>query len=136
MTKLLRSYPGQINDLIELLTQIEGENLTLVELGSFMGESMEIFASSNKFKKIYCVDPWKNGYDNTDFSSNLTENAETIFDDRHKNFNFVTKLKMTGDEAVKLFENKSIDMVYIDALHTPDAVKKDIINKIKICLLK
>ena len=50
---MLRTYPGQINDILELIENIDGNNLTLVEVGSYMGESMEIFAKSGKFKKIY-----------------------------------------------------------------------------------
>ena len=49
---MLRKHEGQINDIIELIENIEGDNLTLIEVGSYMGESMELFAKSGKFKKI------------------------------------------------------------------------------------
>ena len=61
MEKGLRTYPQQKKDLEILISKINGENLTLVEIGSYMGESMEIFAQSGKFSKIICIDPWTNG---------------------------------------------------------------------------
>jgi hypothetical protein len=127
----LRHYPGQINDLIELLQNIEGSDLTLVEVGSFEGESMEIFAKSGKFKKIYCVDPWQNGYDETDTSNNMVENAEVSFDAKKTQYPFVTKIKLKSLDAVNLFDDDSIDMVYIDGDHRPESVKLDIINWVK-----
>jgi hypothetical protein len=125
---MLRVYPGQIRDLTLLLEKIEGNELTLVEIGSFMGESMEIFARSGKFKKIYCVDPWKNGYDLTDGSSHIVESAESSFDVRHANYNFVEKIKLESLVASEKFADESIDMIYIDGNHQPDMVKKDILS--------
>jgi hypothetical protein len=85
MEEKLRSYPQQKKDLEILLSQINRENLTLVEIGSYMGESMDIFAQSNKFSKIFCVDPWTNGYDDGDASSFDCEYAEKHFDKRKNN---------------------------------------------------
>ena len=100
----------------------------MVEIGSFEGESMEIFANSGKFSKIYCIDPWTNGYDMDDSSSELVEFVESSFDIRKSNFPFVEKIKMTSLDGVKLFEDSSIDMVYIDGNHRPEMIKLDIIN--------
>lgn len=121
---MLRTYPGQINDLIELLENIKGVDLTLVEVGSYMGESMEIFAKSGKFKKIFCVDPWLD----SDTTTNNVSESEKHFDEKKLNYHFVEKIKMTSINASKLFENETVDMVYIDAEHTPEAVKNDILN--------
>jgi predicted O-methyltransferase YrrM len=125
---MLRTYQGQIKDLQLILEQINKKNLIMVEIGSFMGESMEIFANSGLFDKIYCVDPWKNGYDDTDGSSNMVEIAEATFDNKKSKFNFVEKIKSPSLEACERFENESIDMVYIDGNHQPNMVKKDIIS--------
>lgn len=121
---MLRTYPGQINDLIELMENIKGDNLVLVEVGSYMGESMEIFAKSGRFKKIYCVDPWLD----TDTTTDNVSDSEKHFDARKSKYDFIEKIKNTSFDASKIFEDNSIDMVYIDAEHTPEAVKKDILN--------
>lgn len=124
---MLRTYPSQINDIKELLSQIPENNLTLVEIGSFMGESMNLFAQSNKFAKIFCVDPWLPNYDSTDGCSfsNFQE-IETEFDNRAKNYSFVSKIKKFSIDAASDFEDESIDIVYIDGMHTKEAVKNDI----------
>jgi hypothetical protein len=124
---LLRSYPGQINDINELVSQIDRQNLILVEIGSFRGESMELFAKSLKFSKIFCVDPWQNGYDDNDLCSSLNfAEIEKSFDDKVSKYDFVTKIKKNSKDASNDFQDKSIDVIYIDGLHTPDAVESDI----------
>jgi hypothetical protein len=128
---MLRIHEGQINDLLELLDYIKVDNLTLVEVGSYMGESMEIFANSGIFKKIFCIDPW---IDNDSTTSNVSE-SEKFFDIKKSKFDFVEKIKKTSLDASNMFEDLSVDMVYIDAEHTPEAVKQDILcwlPKIKI----
>ncbi len=121
---MLRKHEGQINDIIELIENIEGDNLTLIEVGSYMGESMELFAKSGKFKKIFCVDPW---LDNDSTTTNVSY-SERFFDEKLQNYSFVEKIKKTSDDAFKLFDDNSVDVVYIDAEHTPEAIKKDIKN--------
>lgn len=125
---MLRTYRGQIRDLELLLENIKKNNLILVEIGSFMGESMEIFASSGFFDKIYCIDPWKNGYDSDDTSSSIVESAESKFDEKKTKFNFVEKIKSTSIEVSNRFEDESVDMIYIDGNHQPDMVKLDILS--------
>jgi hypothetical protein len=120
---MLRIHKGQINDLIELLENIDGEDLILVEVGSYMGESMDIFANSGKFKKIYCVDPWLD----SDTTTQNVSSSEKIFDEKKLKYDFVEKLKLSSFEASKKFDDGSIDVVYIDAEHTPESVKNDII---------
>ena len=47
--------------LFELLFFLRGQgiqNATLLELGSYMGESTSIFSSSGLFSTVYAVDPW------------------------------------------------------------------------------
>jgi hypothetical protein len=113
--------------LEELIFTI-GQPMNMVEIGSYQGASSEIFAKNLPVSKITCVDPWVNGYDDNDGSSwkNPMDEVESQFDKRMSNFKNVTKMKMTSQEAVKEFEDNSLDFVYIDGLHTYDGVKNDI----------
>jgi len=98
--------------------------VTVVEIGSFVGESTRVFAMN--FEKVISIDPW----DNTDgkrFKTNMSE-VEAQFDLMRKDFPNIKKMKMTGDSAVQFFEDESIDMIYIDALHTYEAVRQDLLN--------
>jgi len=56
-----------LNELIKMLPN----NLVGLEIGSYAGESSEIFVKSNKFKCLYCVDFWKQ-----DFYPNGRETGE------------------------------------------------------------
>lgn len=103
----------------------------LVEIGVYYGECTEIFAASGKFTTIHSIDPWKNGYDSKDMTSELGDmtRAENNFDsivDRFKDRVEIVKYKMTGDEAVEHFADQSIDVVYIDACHKYAAIRNDI----------
>jgi len=123
----LRTFPGQINDIKELVSQVQGDDLILVEIGSYRGESMEIFAESNKFKTIYCIDPWESGFDEKDMCdiAGFAE-IEKTFDEKANKFNFIKKIKNKSFDASKHFEDESIDIVYIDGMHTPEALELDI----------
>ena len=102
-----------------------GENLTVVEVGSYTGESGAIFLGTGKVSRLYCVDPWKSGYDDqNDYASRSNMNdVERCFDERIGGDDRVFKLKGTLD-TVNL--PSSADIVYIDACHTYEACKYDI----------
>lgn len=131
----MRKRRRMINGLKSLIDYCDLDDMVMVEIGSYSGESTSIFAESGKFKKIYAVDPWFNGYDDKDFASHSNmEVIEKMFDERVSFFKNVQKIKATGNIAANSFENKSLDLVYIDACHTYEAVKSDIVdwlNKIK-----
>ena len=85
MSELITMRPTQIG-LVQLLESASSHcsgKLTIVEVGSYQGESMEIFAKSGMVKKIVCIDPWKSGYDDGDIASksDMAE-VEQAFDDR------------------------------------------------------
>jgi hypothetical protein len=114
--------------LIDLCDYIpDTESKTMVEIGSFQGESAEVFCQY--FKHVHCVDTWNiehlQGYID---HAELKQNPEDVFDkiiiDRFTN---VTKTKTTSKEASDSFDENSIDMVYIDGDHSYDAVKEDIL---------
>jgi len=123
-----------IKELIKLLP----DNCEMAEIGCYLGESTVIWASSNKIKKIYAIDPWKNGYDSEDQSSYVCSmnKVESEFDKVILPYkDKVIKYKMTSLDALSLFEDNSLDFVYIDALHTYEGIKNDIIKwmpKVKV----
>tara|TARA_R110000737_G_C14417341_1_gene457112 strand:+ start:51 stop:749 length:699 start_codon:yes stop_codon:yes gene_type:complete len=109
--------------------KVEPSECTMVEIGSFRGESTEFWCKN--FKKVYAVDPWQNGYDAEDGSSGGApmELVEKEFDLRTKEYQDNGKLvkhKKTSMEAVDLFEDNSLDFVYIDGNHIYEYVKEDI----------
>jgi len=100
--------------------------MIMVEIGCYVGDSTEIFAQN--VGHMFCIDPWENGYDENDGASSLhpMDIVESQFKEMAKGFNNITRLKGKGEDFVNSFADKSLDMVYIDGLHTYDGVKNDI----------
>ena len=118
-------------DYIQGLKDLVAEHLTGksdligVEIGSFQGESAEIFLQSNAFDNLYCIDSWQNGYDDTDAASYQADRAERAFDRRFAHDERIIKIKgFSFDVCNQIPDN--IDFLYIDGCHLPDAVLQDL----------
>jgi hypothetical protein len=99
-----------------------GETPTIVELGSYMGESSLIFAQEFPNGKIICVDTWEGNYDETDSCSKADYiDVEEQFDLRLNMVNNITKIKGLST-SVEI----ECDLVYVDACHKYECVKEDI----------
>lgn len=104
-----------------------------VEIGSYAGESTMMFADKFVDAKIYCIDPW----DDMDIVEYTNEKiklykytkpslVEPVFDENIKNYNNITKIKLTSEEASSQFEDNSLDMIYIDGIHTEKYITIDL----------
>lgn len=112
-------------DLTVYLSAKLNHKINMVEIGSFTGESAILFYE-NLNCNLACVDMWEMGYDDNDWASKTNMQAvEQCFDDTVKDTS-ITKHKMSSVEASKLYEDGSLDFVYIDANHTYEGVKEDI----------
>jgi hypothetical protein len=124
---VMRPEHGKVG-LRELSNDIKNyfntDNLLFVEVGSYMGESAEVFAQELPNAIIYCIDPWKGNYDEKDAASHAdyTE-VEHQFDLRTGNYKNIKKLKGFSTDF-----NTSCDVVYIDGIHTYEGVKEDILH--------
>lgn len=85
----------------------------MAELGSFAGESAVIF--QRYFAVVHCVDAWER------------PRVEFAFDERVRGFlaGDVVKHKMLFAEAAGLFEDGSLDLIYIDGAHDYISVRRD-----------
>lgn len=113
--------------LIDLINHIgDTSKMVMAEIGSYVGDSTEIFAKN--FATVHSVDPWQNGYDDSDPSSyNIPmERIEAQFDELLPKYPNIIKHKMTSVEGARLFEDASLDFVYIDGNHIYEFVKMDI----------
>lgn len=122
-------YANGLKDLILYINNIKPtENMNMIEIGSYAGESTEIF--SKYFKNIIAIDPFINDYDKDDLTCQYMELTKVynIFIELINKHNNITHIKKTSDEAIFDLKNNQVDFVYIDGLHTYEQVKKDIIN--------
>jgi hypothetical protein len=119
--------------LIDLIDWIEERSakpvkeMKMVEIGSYVGDSTQIFAK--RFKEVISIDPFQNGYDPKDPSSyNIP--MEVIYaqfkSEILDKFENVTNHKMTSEEGSKLFKDGEFDFVYIDGNHLYEYMKLDI----------
>lgn len=104
-----------------------------VELGSYKGRSSAFMAveiaNSNKDIKFDCIDLWLPNlmYGDLDFVT-FKQNMSTLV-------LYHNPIKMEMNAASKFYEDNSLDMVFIDADHSYEAVKNDIamwLPKVKI----
>lgn len=129
-----------IEDYRRLASQIP-ENGTMVEIGTFRGRSLCSISDIIKQRKInvIAIDTFEgtptevselNGYyENEDILSQFQNNIQ-----RFGISEFVTIYKGDGAEYAKNLPDHSLDLVFIDADHSYEAVKRDIDswkNKVK-----
>ena len=130
----MRKKARQIQGLIDLVNSIKKDNLKILEVGSYRGESAEIFLQSGKVANITCVDPWEDvdlyGYGN-DYSGMCEIEAD--FDENMKKYgSMIVKFKGTLNDFINAYLEKmpEFDFVYIDGIHTYDMCKNDIKNSL------
>lgn len=96
----------------------------MAEIGTFAGESAEIFVASGKVRRLYCIDPWNTGPETFPPREYMDE-AEAAFDARHLRGCF--KLKMMSPQAAALLADGLLDAIYIDADHRYESVRSDLL---------
>jgi predicted O-methyltransferase YrrM len=114
---------NQLKGLKMLIDEYINEHTIMVEIGSFSGVSSELF--SLHCKEIHCVDLWDTYWEIED--KQRTEFAEYTFNKLVSNYNNIKKIKDSSTNAANMFQDKSLDFVYIDAAHDYENVKKDIL---------
>ena len=122
----------------------------VAEVGVYRGESCRIWAEN--YRTVWAIDPW---WENVTWAPKLSNAAqlnkaislgienlsdlftvdiEKDFDTMCKSYPNINKIKATSATAASLFDNHSLDMVYIDGDHSYLSVMEDLslwINKIK-----
>jgi len=133
IAEVLESVPYKMRgnphfSLTPLIDRINGTNLSMVEIGSFTGESAEQFALSDKFSSITCIDAWCNDPKSDAFVHCDMALAEQLFIIRTYKYPCIARIKEFSVPASYRFNDHSLDFVYIDADHEYDAVSKDILH--------
>lgn len=112
---------------------------SICEVGSWKARSTHALLSGCKDGKVTAVDTWEGSKELRD-DTNWMAKQENIFDTFTKNtskFNNLIINKNTSVEASKQYADKTFDCVFVDAGHTYEEVKEDILawkNKAKIML--
>ena len=100
----------------------------LVELGTDRGESYFCFCQSvlenNTGTRCFAVDNWRGdlhvgGYDEATYRQVVGHNEKHYRE-------FSTLVRSDFDQALRRFEDNSIDLLHLDGLHTETAVRQDL----------
>jgi ubiquinone/menaquinone biosynthesis C-methylase UbiE len=103
-----------------------------VEVGVWKGRSASFMAveilNSNKNIKFDCIDTWEGSVEHKEYDVIVDKQLYDVF---LKNIepvkNIINPIKMSSLDAVKLYEDESLDFVFIDASHEYEDVKSDIL---------
>jgi predicted O-methyltransferase YrrM len=117
------------NGLLDLIKELgDNSDKTMIEIGSFVGESTVLFAQS--FKEVIAIDPFLADYDPQDPTSYLFEfkNVYETYLDRTNDHQNIQTIVSTSNDALDQLKGLKFDFIYIDGLHTYDGVKTDIQN--------
>lgn len=100
----------------------------IVEVGSWKGKSTHAICSGCKDGIVYAVDTWQGSIDEKDDTHWLAQREDVYetFKTNTNQFENLIKIKKPSVEGAKWFEDGSLDMVFIDAGHTYEAVIEDI----------
>jgi predicted O-methyltransferase YrrM len=122
----------QMEGLLSMVNDLGNtKEMTMIEIGSYMGDSTIVFAQ--KFKKVITIDPFINNYDDLEYTTEFAA-LTLVYEQFLKNisiYNNIIHIRKKSDDAIFDIIDK-VDFVYIDGHHIYEQVTKDIINYKKI----
>lgn len=125
MNKPMRTAASK-QGLIDMCNYIDSiypiADMTMIEIGSYAGDSTEIFAQ--RFKKVYAIDPWVNKVGGITNLVNMIDIYKQ-FVATIKPYDNIEVIKDFSYNVANRFTDKSVNIIYIDGLHTYEAVLKD-----------
>lgn len=111
-----------LENLCSDIRNVIGDEPTIVEVGSYMGESSMVFSKQFPKGTIICIDSWVGGFDDKDSASHANYlDVENQFNLRMSMVNNIKKLKGYSTDF-----KIDCDVVYIDACHKYECVINDI----------
>jgi hypothetical protein len=120
------TYPNLYSSVVNRF----GENSKFIEIGSWRGRSacflgVEILNSGKKIS-LDCVDTWLGSEEHVGYD--ILE-KDGLYNEFIKNIdplkNIINPIRTTSLEASKLYEDESIDFIFLDASHKYEDVKAD-----------
>lgn len=126
----IRGWLPQRNEdaLVRLIE--ENDVKSVIEIGSFLGRSTALFAE--KCEIVMAIDPfviWKDFIDDNQERDGLPDDFLDLFLENMRALVYEDKVltvRASSQLASRVLPNISADLVYIDAAHDEESVKKDI----------
>ena len=124
---LQEPYPwvGHMPFAYWLMGEVQPE--IFVELGTHTGNSYFSFCQAvyneGLKSRCYAVDTWKGDEHAGSYGNKVYDFVNRHNESQYKNFS--TLYRMTFDQALGRFQDRSVDLLHIDGLHTYEAVSHD-----------
>ena len=113
-------------DELDFLYNLAKKMESIVEVGSWKGRSTHALLSGCQ-GKVYAIDHFRgSASENQQVREASAKDIYAEFRGNVGGFDNLEVLKISSVEATEQFENKSVDMVFIDADHSYEMVKADI----------
>lgn len=130
--KRVEGWSAGIDGLYRYVMETANNGMHFVEVGSWKGRSASFMAveiiNSKKQIQFDCVDTWEGSEENQE-DKDVIEN--TLFEVFTKNMKpvdgYYKAIRLPSTDAAKLYNDNSLDFVFIDAAHDYENVKKDIL---------
>jgi predicted O-methyltransferase YrrM len=104
---------------------------TFVEIGSWKGKSAAYMAveiaNSQKNIEFYCVDTWEGSIEHQN-NKEIKNLYDTFLSNIKPCKEYIQPIRSNSLDAINLFENETIDFIFLDASHEYTDIKSDIIN--------
>jgi len=124
-------YEDVFDEIIEKLSSRSATKIKIVEVGAWLGKSTFYLVDHyGKKAEIYTVDTWRGSHEELNTTHHLATTRD-IFVDFMKNMRIhigrFTPLRLLSTDAAEIFDDNSIDFIFIDGDHSYDAVRSDLI---------
>lgn len=124
--KVIRQFDRDSGEKLLLLMK-EFNIRSFVEVGVLCGDMTKYLCDNYNFDKYHAIDSWlRTNYGLGRFTQREMDTLYQFCLDRFKGLDNIKVLRMDSINASELFEDNSVDCVFIDAAHDAKRVLKDI----------
>ena len=120
------SFLGLVDLLKYVSEKLPKSNYKMIEIGSYMGESTMMFASTGLFSTIYSIDPLEGDEEFNEIFEYDWDLVKSEYLNNIRMFDNIIHYEDYSYNVINKFDDNSIDFIYIDGNHSYDSVTKDL----------